>query len=152
MKSITINGNDYNLEFSFEAAEKKDFVGLMFRITSGASLLDGAEDIENPTARDMINGTVNMVADIPHICRIGFYVGLLENNPVPEAEAKTLMKTYMKEHGIGYAELYEELRQCMEDDGFFALSGIQKMLENMQQSQRVVKVPTDHKKKQTGTK
>lgn len=152
MKEITVNGNDYKLEFSFEAAEKKDFVALMFRLASGAALLDGAEDMENPTAKDMINGTVNMVADIPHICRIGFFTGLLENNPLPEAEAKALMKSYMKENEIGYAELYDEIRKCMEDDGFFKLSGINKMLEQMQENQNQAKIPKDHKKKSTGTK
>lgn len=42
MKEITVNGNDYKLEFSFEAAEKKDFVSMMFRIVSGAALLEDA--------------------------------------------------------------------------------------------------------------
>lgn len=152
MKEITVNGTDYKLEFSFEAAERKDFVSMMFRIVSGAALLEDAVDMENPTAKDMINGTINMVSDIPHICRTGFFVGLMENNPLPEAEAKALMKLYMKENKIGYADLYEDLRKCMEDDGFFDLSGIQKMLENMQQNQRHAKMPMDHKKKQTGTK
>lgn len=152
MKELTINGKDYKLEYSFEAAERKDFVGLMFRIVSGAALLDEAEDMENPTAKDMINGTVGMVADIPHICRIGFFVGLLENNSVSEDEAKALMRTYMKETGIGYADLYEELRKCMEDDGFFDLSGITKMLKTMQENQKQAKVPAGHKKKLTGTK
>lgn len=152
MKEIVINNINYTLEYSFEAAERKDFVGLMFRLVSGAALLDEAEDMENPTARDMINGTVNMVADIPHVCSIGFYVGLLENNPVPEREAKTMMKSYMKANKIGYADLYEEIRKCMEDDGFFDLSGITKMLNAMQESQKQAKIPMDHKKKSTGTK
>ena len=76
MKEITVNGNDYKLEFSFEAAERKDFVSMMFRIVSGAALLEDAADMENPTPKDMINGTINMVSDIPHICRTGFFVGL----------------------------------------------------------------------------
>ena len=45
MKEITVNGNDYKLEFSFEAAERKDFVSMMFRIVSGAALL---EDCSKP--------------------------------------------------------------------------------------------------------
>lgn len=73
MKEITVNGNDYKLEFSFEAAERKDFVSMMFRIVSGAALLEDAADMENPTPKDMINGTINMVSDISHICRTGFF-------------------------------------------------------------------------------
>lgn len=152
MKEITVNGNDYKLEFSFEAAERKDFVSMMFRIVSGAALLEDAADMENPTPKDMINGTINMVSDIPHICRTGFFVGLMENNPLSETEAKALMKSYMKENKIGYADLYEDLRKCMEEDGFFELSGITKMLNQMAENQKQRKVPQDHKQKSTGTK
>ena len=152
MREITVNGKDYKLEFSFEAAERRSFVSMMFRIVSGAALLDGAEDMENPTPKDLINGSINMVSDIPHICRTGFFVGLMENNPLPEAEAKDLMKSYMKENKIGYADLYEDLRKCMEEDGFFELSGITKMLTQMSENQKPRKVPQDHKQKSTGTK
>lgn len=158
MKELTINGKDYKLEFSFEAVENRDFVSMMFRQVSGAAILDGAEDIENPTAKDMINGSINMVSDLPGVCALGFYAGMLENNPVDRDESKSLMKSYMKENKIGFYELYEELRECMENDGFFDLSGITKMLEKMQENQqedqkeKAVKIPQDHKKKSTGTK
>lgn len=154
MKELTINGKDYKLEFSFDAAERKDFVSMMFRQVSGAAIIGNAKDIENPTAAEMIDGSINMISDLPHVCITGFYVGLLENNPVEKDEAKSLMKSYMKEKKIGFLDLYDELKQCMEDDGFFELSGIKKMLERMQENQQeqAVKIPQDHKRKSTGTK
>ena len=95
-----------------------------------------------------------MIAELPHICVTAFYAGLLENNPVSQEEAKTLMKAYMKENKLSFKMLYEELRQCMEDDGFFDLSGLREMSESMNEEmeEKITKIPQDHRKKQTGTK
>ena len=131
MKAITVNGNEYKLEFGFEAAECKDFIKKMFDVVSGAILVKNAQDMSKPTQEDMIDGSASMVAEIPHICIIGFYAGLLENNPVSQEEAKTLMKAYMKENKLSFVKLYEELKQCMEDDGFFDLSGLTEMIQKM---------------------
>ena len=56
--------------------------------------------------------------------------------------------------------MFEEIKKAMEDDGFFELSGITAMLEEMAnnveeaaQEQKIpAVVPQDHKKKQTSTK
>lgn len=154
MKAITVNGKEYKLEFSFEAAEHKELVKKMFDVVSGAILIKNAQDMSKPTQEDMIDGSASMVAEIPHICITGFYAGLLENNPVSQDEAKTLMKAYMKENKLSFVKLYEELKQCMEDDGFFELSGLKDMLNSMSETEeeKIAKIPQDHKKKQTGTK
>ena len=154
MKVITVDGKEYKLEFSFEAAEYKEFVKKMFDIVSGAILVKGAKDVEKPTHGEMIDGSASIIAEIPHICIDGFYAGLLENNPVSQDEAKTLMKSYMKESKLSFMKLYEELRQCMEDDGFFDLSGLSDVQESMEKTvdENITKIPQDHKKKQTGTK
>ena len=154
MKAITVNGNEYKLEFGFEAAECKDFIKKMFDVVSGAILVKNAQDMSKPTSEDMIDGSGNMIAELPHICVTAFYAGLLENNPVPQDEAKTLMKAYMKENKLSFKMLYEELRQCMEDDGFFDLSGLREMSESMNEEmeEKITKIPQDHRKKQTGTK
>ena len=154
MKVITVNGNEYKLEFSFEAVEHKELVKKMFDIVSGAIFVKSAKDLSKPTSEDMIDGSGNMIAELPHICVTAFYAGLLENNPVPQDEAKTLMKAYMKENKLSFKMLYEELRQCMEDDGFFDLSGLREMSESMNEEmeEKITKIPQDHRKKQTGTK
>ena len=154
MKAITVNGSEYKLEFSFEAVEHKELVKKMFDIVSGAIFVKSAKDLSKPTSEDMIDGSGNMIAELPHICVTAFYAGLLENNPVPQDEAKTLMKAYMKENKLSFKMLYEELRQCMEDDGFFDLSGLREMSESMNEEmeEKITNIPQDHRKKQTGTK
>ena len=157
MKIITVDNKEYKLVFLYEAAEYKDFVQKMFNIRSGAYLVSEASDIEEPTARDLIKGSISMISDMPSICRIGFYAGLLEENPMSTDEAKTLMRKYMKENGLSYKGLYDELNKCMEDDGFFDLSGITEAINEMfgdqeeQKPKRTTKAPQDHKKS-TGTK
>ena len=122
--------------------------------TVSSIFVKSAKDLSKPTSEDMIDGSGNMIAELPHICVTAFYAGLLENNPVPQDEAKTLMKAYMKENKLSFKMLYEELRQCMEDDGFFDLSGLREMSESMNEEmeEKITKIPQDHRKKQTGTK
>ena len=170
MKTTKIGDKEYTLEFTFEAAECKGLVQSMFNILSGAYILrnaggavagDLSKEEENATAfRCMVDGSSEMVADIPHICRVGFYAGLLENNEVSDDEAKELMKQYMKENKISFHGMYELLKQCMEDDGFFDLSGltemIQKMgeqMENAEEENAEMEDPeTPKQKSQTSTK
>lgn len=165
MKNLIIGEKDYTLEYSFMAAEHKQTVQKMFDVVSGAYLIKrvnladenqkaNKEDIANA----MIGGTGEMVADIPHIVKTAFYSGLLENHEISEEEAYALMKQYMKENKISYRKLFDDIKECMEEDGFFDLSGLTEMLEEMNKSvetqakKRTVKTPQDHKKKQTGTK
>lgn len=134
MKTLKIGEKEYSLEFSFAAAEHKALVQNMFNVMSGAYIVKnsvGAVADKESTTTAMINGVSEMVADIPQICRVAFYGGLLENNPVKEDEAKELMKQYMMENKMSFHRLFEELKQCMEDDGFFDLSGLTEMIQSM---------------------
>lgn len=157
MKTIKIGEKEYTLEFTFEAAEHKNLVQMMFNILSGAYIVRNGKK-EEMVAAAMINGVSEMVADIPHICRTAFYAGLLESNRVDEETAKELMKQYMKENKLSFNGLYEFLKGCMEEDGFFDLSGITEMVKQMNQSvqeqvrEKATKAPQDHKKKSTSTK
>jgi len=99
------------------------------RILQKKGLVSG--DNKEATAVAMIDGASEMVADVPRICRIAFYAGLLEHNPVSEIEAKELMKQYMKENKLSFNKLFEDLKQFMEDDGFFDLSGLTDMIQKM---------------------
>lgn len=165
MKILTINGTEYTLEYSFMAAEHKQTVQKMFEVVSGAYLIkrvNMTEENEKASKEDiaeaMIGGTGEMVADIPHIVKTAFYSGLLENHGLLEEEAYNLMKAYMKENKISFRKLFDDIKECMEEDGFFDLSGLTEMLEEMNQSvenqtkKRTPKTPQDHKKKSTGTK
>lgn len=159
MMEITIKDTTYKLEYTFEAVRHKALLKMMFDIMSGAyttkKILAIKDENEANAVVAMLDGTSDMVADIPEITEIAFYAGLLENNPVTEVEAKDLMKQYMIDNKLSFNALYTQIKECMENDGFFDLSGIKEMLEQMnksieQQDKKVV--PMDHKKKSTSKK
>ena len=162
MKTIQISGKEYKLEYSFEAAEYRSVVQKMFNALSGGYILKHANlkgGWQENAAEAMLDGTAELISEIPHICVDAFYAGLLENNPVSMDEAKALMKSYMKENKLSFNGLYKEIQEAMEDDGFFDLTGLREMLEEMNQAmegeapkkKRASKKPQDHQKKSTST-
>lgn len=163
MKTIQISGKEYKLEYSFEAAEYRSVVQKMFNALSGGYILKHAnlngDGGQENAAEAMLDGTAELISEIPHICVDAFYAGLLENNPVSMDEAKALMKSYMKENKLSFNGLYREIQETMEDDGFFDLTGLREMLEEMNQAmtgeepkkKRAPKKPQDHQKKSTST-
>lgn len=159
MLEININKKSYKLEYSFESIKHKKLLKMMFDVMSGSytakKILQAGKDDEANSIIALFDGSADMVADIPEICQIAFYAGLLENNPVSEEEAYDLMKQYMKENKISFKKLYEDIRKCMEDDGFFDLSGLTDTLEQAQTMQNEMEeteekkvIPMDHQKKQ----
>lgn len=176
MRTLTIGGNDYKIEYSFEAAEYKDCVDKAFKILSGGYLMrrNGIPDDDSPVAerkREMaaafVDGTGDMLSDIPKIAVTFLYGGLLENNPVAsEAEAKELFKQFVKENPnderASFFGMYAFLRDCMEEDGFFKLTGLEKMIAEMnaategheegENKPKPVKAPADRRRKSTSTK
>lgn len=166
MKKIEITGKEYTLEYSFMAVEHRETIQKMFNVLSGAYLLkkvgvpnekDMSEEKEKELTNAMLDGSVEMLSDIPHIVKTAFYSGLLENHGLSEEESYKLMKEYMKEKKISFKKLFDDIKECMEDDGFFDLSGLTEMLSEMMQGteetkKKEPKTPQDHKKKSTGTK
>lgn len=163
MKTIKIGETEYTLEYTFAAAEHNQTVQKMFDLMSGAYVFKQAKNPSKMTEEEsttaMINGTGAMVADIPHVVKTAFYSGLLENHEdIDEKEAYKLLKQYMRENKFSFMQLFNEIKECMEEDGFFDLSGLTEMLEAMNKgieedlNQKQPKKPTDHKKKQTSTK
>lgn len=160
MKTITVNGNEYTLEFTFAAAEHKDLVNRMFKIMTMSYVAEDMKDLDGDvTVKNMLDGAARQVADTPETCKIAFLAGLLEHNPKTEEEAVAIMRGYMKENKISYAKLFKEIKEWMEEDGFFDLSGLNDMIAEMYpETQETVeekkpkKVPQDHKKKEVSTK
>lgn len=165
MKILTIGGKEYKVEFSFEAAEYKDCVDRVFKIVSGSYLMKNgpSEDGEKVSmATAIMDGTSDMVSDIPKIAVTVLFAGLLENNPVEnEQAAKALFKQFVKENPdderASFWGMYDFLRDCMEEDGFFKLTGMDKVIAQMseaaeEQKSKSGKIPQDHKRKSTSTK
>ena len=158
MLNLMIGGKEYTIEYTFAAAEHKDTVQKIFNIVSGAYFVRrmGTETL----ATASIGATSEMVADIPNIVKTCFYSGLFENHKVTEEEAYELMKQYMKENKYSYKKLFDDIKKCMEEDGFFDLSGLTEMMKemgeniqkNLEQATKEPKKPQDHKKKSTSKK
>lgn len=123
----------------------KGFVQTLFNMMSGAYIFrNGVGTEQNPsdgqgavgqtqatTAAAMLEGVSEMIGDLPRVCSMAFCAGLLEHHSFTEDEAKQLMRQYMREQKFTFVKMYEELRKCMEDDGFFDLSGLTDMLGRM---------------------
>lgn len=170
MLEISVKDKQYKLEYTFEAVRHKTLLKMMFDIMSGAYTTKKILAVQNENEANavvaMLDGTSDMVADIPEITEIAFYAGLLENNPVDKAEAKDLMKQYMIDNKLSFNALYTDIKKCMEDDGFFDLSGIKEMIAQMEEMQRKAEeaekkaqekqnkkvVPMDHQKKKSTSK
>lgn len=165
MKILTIGGKDYKVEFSFEAAEYKECVDRVFKVISGSYIMKNgpSEDGEKVSmATAIMDGTSDMVSDIPKIAVTTLYAGLLENNPVEnEQAARALFKQFVKENPederASFWGMYDFLRDCMEEDGFFKLTGMDKVIDKLneaaeEQKSKSGKIPQDHKKKSTSTK
>ena len=149
MKTLTIGGKEFVLEFSFEAAQHKECVNKIFKMISGSYLGEQglANDPNDKTgmARALVNGTSSMFSEIPDSVITAFYAGLMENNPVlNKVEAKKLLKAYFKENPdhASFFDAYEMIRECMEEDGFFKLTGLDSVQAAMNRAEEEMQKST----------
>ena len=147
MLKLEINGKEYTFEFTIEASMYGDCV----ESVTNLFLKIGEAEEEGNTAN-----VLTSIANIPKTTMVMFYAGLLENHSDTikgMADAKDLVKQYFSEHkedGEGdFYSLMTKLLSCMEDDGFFDLTGLGKMMRESEQSAKSPKTPQDHKKKAT---
>lgn len=174
MRILTIGGKEYKIEFSFDAAEYKACVDKVFKVVSGGYIMKRGitgEEGKAEMAKAMMDGTADMISDMASLSITCFYAGLLENTPVKdEKAAKQLFKQFVKENPdddrASFLGMYEFLKGCMEEDGFFKLTGLDKYLKDMSEAMEkaakevekgtkqsaLPKIPTDRKKKSTSTK
>ena len=149
MKTINVNGKQYTFEFTFEAAMYEECVENIIGIIDGVSAAQNNNDVQ---------GYVTTLAKAPKRVMNLAYAGLLEHhgdeiNSVKAATA--LIKEYFTEHkdddGSNFMSLMSMLIECMEEDGFFKLIGLEELFKTNQteESQKVTKIPQDHKKKTT---
>ena len=138
MKKFTVDGTAYKLEFSFESAMDSDCVQSMFNMLTGAYIyksLPGSptsQVTENMGIIATVEGFSRMFADTPKVCGIAFRAGLKENHPdLTDSEAKELMKRYMKNKKFGFNDLFNDLVECMEEDGFFKLTNLDEAIKRL---------------------
>lgn len=137
MREIKIKGKPYIVKFTHKAAKCQNCVQRVFELATGTIAMGNLPTDREPTLADMISVTSAQVAMIPSLCDTMMYAGLKAENPVEtEEEAGDLLIEYMEETGKGYAEIFESFKECMEEDGFFKIAGIEDMAKNMNKSIR----------------
>lgn len=134
MKTITISGTEYKIEFTVEASLYSDCTEKMF------SLMSNLEDKED------VKTMITSVANIPQTALTLFYAGLMEHhgedgdNTVKSIrDAKRLIKTYFAEgeedESRNFYGLMAEMIDCMTEDGFFKRIGLDRATENQTETE-----------------
>ena len=131
---LNIGKKDYNIEFNIEASLNAECVDQITEFVCG---------LNNSNAKNPIQAVLDSVKDKPKTVLCMFYAGLLEHHGIEggdetitcKADAKKLLKQYFAEHkedGAGnYYALYTLLLGQMEEDGFFALIGLEQTMNDI---------------------
>lgn len=146
MKIINIGGKDYKFEFTIEASLYNECTTKVTELMFALGEAEGKEDVKE---------LISTLSDIPQTTLTMFYAGLLENHGedgdnsiLSKKDAKKLIKVYFDEHkedetGNFYGVM-QLMIECMADDDFFKQIGL---TQTAQQSEKVTKIPQDHKRK-----
>lgn len=149
MKIINIGGIDYTFKYSVEASLYNECTEKTIGFMTGFAGTNNKEGIKQ---------IVSSMADIPQTALTLFYAGLLEihgsdgdGTVLTKKNAKNLIRDYFDEHkddetGNFYG-LMTMLIECMADDGFFELIGLDKIFAEAEAKAKSPKTPQDHKKK-----
>lgn len=142
---LVVGSTTYNVEFTFEAAES-DVVNKVFEFFSGAYMakasVDDSEISEVQSKINMIDASLEMMADSSKLAIDFLYMGLLEHHgPCGDittdiktrVDAKNLYKEFCKEQPDSelalHVGLFEALKKQMEDDDFLKRIGLESMLK-----------------------
>ena len=156
---FSVEGKEYTLEYTFEAAENQKCVDAMTDIFGGAMM---TKIDETKSEALQIRDFLMTLSDLPRMAIDMFYAGLLENHGedvgdgtiTSRLDAKRLYKKFCKENpespmATSYYGLTTVISNQMEEDGFFKRTGLADILENMNSViEAPAKKPADHKKKQ----
>ena len=161
--NITVNGKEYILEYTFEAAECHECIDAAMDIFGSmmTAKIDSKHS-EEMQVRDFLMS----LSDLPRMAMDMFYAGLLENHGTgpdgdgtitSRADARCLYKQFCKENpederATSYYALCTSIAEQMEKDGFFKRTGMEDILENMEslvksKQKKQPKKPMDHQRK-----
>lgn len=159
--NIKVNGKEYNLEYTFDAAHDKKCVDVCWSHFSGANMIKGIalDQVEGGAVEKTMtmDRLIGAMSDIPGTTLYLLYAGLLENHSdeiTCEADAKAWYKQFCKENPDDEkamdSNMLLAIKEQMEKDGFFKRIGLQEFLDQSQTEQKAKKqpkVPQDHKTK-----
>lgn len=155
--NFVVDGKEYTLEYTFEAAENQKCVDAMTDIFGGAMM---SKIDETKTEALQIRDFLMTISDLPRMAMDMFYAGLLEchgedgdGTITSRSDAKRLYKQFCRENpedamAVSYYGLITVISDQMEKDGFFKRTGLEDILDSMETAAKEAAKPTDHKKKQ----
>lgn len=123
---LTVNGKDYQLEYTIEASMYSDCTKRLLDFMADAFL--GGNNTKT---------LITAAAEIPDIVLTTFYAGLLEHHGVYGdgsvkglLDAKALLKQYFKENpDATYVTMLTLLMDQMGTDGFFQRIGLEELMK-----------------------
>nr|DAP78968.1 MAG TPA: tail assembly chaperone protein [Bacteriophage sp.] len=169
--NITVNGKEYTIEYTFEAAHNKKCVDVCWNYFSGAYMVKGTalDELDNSETVGKvatIDKMIDTMSDIPDMVITLLYAGLLEHHGpdsddpviITGKDARSLYKQFCKENPesdlASDMEMFNAIKGQMEVDGFFKRIGLEEFLRQMGQTEdmqkKAPKKPADHQKKTTG--
>ncbi|MDT4377239.1 hypothetical protein RO787_28390 [Blautia coccoides] len=160
--TITVDGKEYMIEYTFEAAHNKKCVDLCWNYFSGAYMMKGAAldelgDSETVNKVATIDKMIDTMSDIPDMVITLLYAGLLEHHEdeiQTGKDARNLYKRFCKENPdderTSDFTMFEAIKAQMEEDGFFKRIGLENFLEQLSQPnspKKTPKTPQNHQRK-----
>jgi hypothetical protein len=140
MKRITIGNKEYTIEYSIEASLYDDCTKSIMDIFVKAGMSD--HYAKTGDAHSALDEIVNTMTTLPQRVVTLFYAGLLEHHGncgdhsvKSKSDAKEILKIYMRETGKSFSTVNTELMECIGDDNFFELTGLNDMLQTTQEIQ-----------------
>lgn len=154
-KVLKIGDKEYKLEYSIEASLYDSCA------TNVMNTLVATSGGTEKSVREMVSG----MANIPSAALTVFYAGLMQyhgnhsegDGTVPNLEtAKKLLIQFISEHkddeNGNFYGVFSMCLEQMEEDGFFKLTGLETILDSINQTPKLKKSPkkpSDHQKKVT---
>ena len=145
MKRITIGGKEYTFEFTIEATlyDECTIKAMESFVNAGTA----QADVTDKNVKGAMMAMIETMAGIPQRALTFFYAGLLEHHGangdgsvLSKDTAKRLCVQYMKENeGKSWRDIQEEMSEIMVEDSFFDMIGLNKLMEQMNESQTVKK-------------
>lgn len=143
MKTITISGKEYKIEYSIEASLYNECTEKVTSLMTDIAVAQGSESLHS---------VISAMANVPQTALHMFHGGLLEHQEgITFAESKKLLAAFLKENKESeeFGSFYSVMGMLIEEmteDGFFGLIGLDKLFAPT--TQKKSKTPQDHKKKQ----
>lgn len=158
MKRITIGGKEYTFKFSVQASLYNECTEMVLNnFASGGKMAAYAK--ENDMESTM-NELIASMGNVPLKAITLFYAGLIEyhSDEVKSIEdAKKLICKYLEENKDAdgnwtksLQDVFMEMIEIMGDDNFFGLIGLDKMIQQMMQTEEDKPKRTRRKKSEVG--